>query len=92
MQYDPLIEILQVAEESVVHPAKSAVLRNLQILLRQDPNLSRELGKRIATVLRESHCVPLTAFELHDGSAQAQKSRFVCDQNPGLLPDFRKRQ
>ena len=53
-EYDPLIEILQVAEESVEHPAKSAVLRNLQTVLKQGPNLSRELGKRIAAVLRES--------------------------------------
>ena len=31
MQYDPLIEILNVAENSVEHPGKSAAIRNLQI-------------------------------------------------------------
>lgn len=54
MLYDPLIGILNVAENYVEHPAKSAALRNLQIVLRADPDLSRELGKRIAAVLRDS--------------------------------------
>jgi hypothetical protein len=52
-EYDPLIEILNVAQESVEHPAKSAALRNLQAVLRQDPELSRELGKRMAAMLRK---------------------------------------
>jgi hypothetical protein len=47
--HDPLIEILSLAENSVQHPAKSAALRNLQTVLRADPNLSRELQKRMAT-------------------------------------------
>jgi hypothetical protein len=52
MQYDPLIEILNVAENAVNHPGKSAALRNLQIVLRADPSLSRELQKRMAAALR----------------------------------------
>jgi hypothetical protein len=54
MQYDPLIEILNVAEQSVEHPGKSAAIRNLQMVLRTDPTLSKELQKRMAARLRES--------------------------------------
>lgn len=54
MQYDPLIEILNVAEKSVKHAGKSAAIRNLQIVLRADPNLSKELQKRMAETLRDS--------------------------------------
>jgi hypothetical protein len=53
MQYDPLVEILNVAENSVVHPAKSAAIRNLQIVLKTDPSLSQELQKRMPTVLHD---------------------------------------
>jgi hypothetical protein len=52
MQYDPLIEILNVAENSVDHPGKAAAIRNLQIVLTADPSLSKELQKRMAAVLR----------------------------------------
>ena len=45
MQYDPLIEILNVAENSVEHGGKSLAIGNLQIVLRADPNLSKELQK-----------------------------------------------
>jgi hypothetical protein len=51
-EYDPLIEILNVAEESVEHLAKSAALRNLQTVLRADPNLSKELQRRMAQLLK----------------------------------------
>jgi hypothetical protein len=54
MQYDPLIEILNVAENSVEHAGKSAAIRNLQIVLRGDPNLSKELQKRMAATLRDT--------------------------------------
>jgi hypothetical protein len=54
MQYDPLIEILNFAENSVEHPAKSAALRNLQTVLRADPELSRELQTRMAQLLRNA--------------------------------------
>ena len=50
--YDPLIDILKTAEESVVHPSKAAVLRNLQTVLREDAELSKELGKRLAEILK----------------------------------------
>lgn len=53
MQYDPLIEILNVAENSVEHAGKSAAIRSLQIVLRADPSLSKELQKRMAAVLRD---------------------------------------
>jgi hypothetical protein len=53
MQYDPLVEILNVAENSVEHAGKSAALRNLQIVLRADPSLSKELQKRMAAALRD---------------------------------------
>jgi len=53
MQYDPLVEILNIAEHSVEHAGKSAALRNLQMVLRADPSLSKEIQKRMAAVLRE---------------------------------------
>ena len=55
-EYDPLVEILQVAEQScelLGQIGKSAALRNLQIILRADPSLSKELQKRMAAILRE---------------------------------------
>jgi hypothetical protein len=55
MQYDPLIEILNIAEHAVEHAGKSAALRNLQTVLRADQNLSRELQRRMATLLRTGH-------------------------------------
>ena len=60
MQYDPLVEILNVAENSVGHGGKSAAIRNLQIVLRADPGLSKELQKRMAAVLRDVPLVPST--------------------------------
>ena len=51
-RYDPLIDILKTAEESLSHPAKAAVLRNLQTVLREDAELSKELGKRLAEILK----------------------------------------
>jgi hypothetical protein len=53
MQYDPLVEILNAAENSVEHAGKSAALRNLQIVLRADPSLSKELQKRMAAALHD---------------------------------------
>ena len=58
MQYDPLVEILQVAENSVEHPGKAAAIRNLQSVLKADPNLSKELQKRMAAALRDAPPVP----------------------------------
>ena len=54
MQYDPLIEILNVAETSVEHAGKAAAIRNVQIVLRADPGLSKELQKRMAATLRDA--------------------------------------
>ena len=51
MEYDPLVEILTVAENSVEHGGKSLAIRNLQAVLRADPKLSKELQKRMAAVL-----------------------------------------
>ena len=53
MQYDPLVETLNVAENSVEHPAKAVAIRNLQSVLKADPNLSKELQRRMAAVLRD---------------------------------------
>jgi len=55
-EYDPLVEILQVAEQScelLGQIGKSGALRSLQIVLRADPSLSKELQKRMAATLRE---------------------------------------
>jgi hypothetical protein len=59
MLYDPLIEILNVAENSVEHAGKAAAIRNLQIVLTADPSLSKELQKRMAAVLRDIPPAPL---------------------------------
>jgi len=53
-KYDPLIEILKLAEDSVRHPSKADALRNLQAVLRADGNLSKELQRRMAAVLRDT--------------------------------------
>jgi len=53
-RYDPLIDVLKIAEESVSHPGKAAVLRNLQTALREDAELSKELGRRVAEILKRS--------------------------------------
>lgn len=53
-EYDPLIEILSVAEEtceSLGQIGKSAALRNLKTVLRSDRHLSEELQKRMAACL-----------------------------------------
>ena len=52
MDYDPVIEILEYAESTCEHPGKAMALLNLQIVLRQDRALSKEIGKRMAAVLR----------------------------------------
>ena len=57
-EYDPLIEILKCAEDSVRHPGKADALYNLQLVLRADMELSKELQRRMATVLRDT---PLSA-------------------------------
>ena len=54
LEYDPLVEILQVAEqscESLGQIGKSAALRNLQAVLRSDRDLSTEIQKRMAACL-----------------------------------------
>lgn len=54
LEYDPLVEILAVAEkacESVGQIGKAAALRNLQTVLRLDRELSGELQKRMAACL-----------------------------------------
>ena len=53
--YDPLVEILHVAEEScesLGQIGKSAALRNLQTVLRADQVLSKEIQKRMAACLK----------------------------------------
>lgn len=53
MQYDPLIEILEYAAESCEQRPKAYALRNLQAVLKADVNLSKELQRRMAALLRE---------------------------------------
>jgi hypothetical protein len=47
-----LIDILKMAEESLPHPSKAAVLRNLHTVLLEDAELSREVGRRVAEILK----------------------------------------
>ena len=54
--YDPLVEILQVAEEScesLGRISKASALRNLQTVLRADNDLSKEIQRRMAICLME---------------------------------------
>ena len=53
-QYDPLVEILHVAEQScelLGQVGKSDALRNLQAVLKADVGLSKEIQKRMAACL-----------------------------------------
>jgi len=53
-EYDPLVEVLHVAEEScesLGQIGKSAALRSIQAVLRSDPDLSKEIQKRMAACL-----------------------------------------
>jgi len=53
-EYDPLIEILKCAEESCEHRSKAVALHNLQQVLRADVELSKELQRRMAAMLRDT--------------------------------------
>jgi hypothetical protein len=55
MNYDPLADLIQVAEDCCADHgqlSKAAALQNLQIVLRANPELSRELQRRMAAELR----------------------------------------
>jgi hypothetical protein len=55
MNYDPLADIIQVAEDCCADQgqiSKAAALQNLQIVLRANPELSRELQRRMAAEMR----------------------------------------
>jgi len=55
MDYDPLCDILAVAAECCDRDgqiSKAAALRNLEAVLRQDVELSKDLGRRIAYRLK----------------------------------------
>jgi hypothetical protein len=55
MNYDPLADIIQVAEDCCAdcgYRSKAVALQNLQIILRGNPELSRELQRRMAAELR----------------------------------------
>jgi len=53
-EYDPLVDILKVAEqfcELLVQIGKSDALRNLQAVLKVDVDLSKEIQKRMTASL-----------------------------------------
>jgi hypothetical protein len=55
MNYDPLADLIQVAEDCCADHgqlSKAAALQNLQIVLRANLELSRELQRRMAAELR----------------------------------------
>jgi hypothetical protein len=55
MGYDALVDLLQTAEQSceaMGQMSKAVALRNLQTVLREDSELSRELQRRMARQLR----------------------------------------
>jgi hypothetical protein len=57
MNYDPLADLIQVAEDCCADHgqlSKAAALQNLQIVLRANPELSRELQRRMAAELKHS--------------------------------------
>jgi hypothetical protein len=52
--YDPLADLLDLAAESCevrLLPSKALMLRNLQIVLKKEPELSKELLRRMARLL-----------------------------------------
>jgi hypothetical protein len=54
-RYDPLADLLEVAAEScdeAGQPSKAHALRNLQVVIRKEPELSRELQRRMAQLLK----------------------------------------
>jgi hypothetical protein len=55
MDYDPLADLLEVAAESCEETgkrSKALAIRNLQIVLNQEPELSGELLRRMAQLLK----------------------------------------
>jgi hypothetical protein len=55
MEYDALIDLLHIAEQSceaMGQPSKVVAFRNLQTVLREDSELSKELQRRMARQLR----------------------------------------
>jgi hypothetical protein len=55
MDYDPLADLLEVAAESCEETgkrSKALAIRSLQIVLNQEPELSRELLRRMAQLLK----------------------------------------
>jgi hypothetical protein len=55
MSYDPLADLIRVAEDCCADHgqlSKAAALQNLQIILRANPELSRELQRRMAAELK----------------------------------------
>jgi hypothetical protein len=55
MDYDPLADLIQMAEDCCADHgqiSKAAALQNLQIILRANPELSRELQRRMAAELK----------------------------------------
>jgi hypothetical protein len=57
MDYDPLADLLEVAAEScedLGKISKAQMLRNLQDVLKEEPELSKDLARRIAKRLKGS--------------------------------------
>jgi hypothetical protein len=55
MNYDPLADLIQMAEDCCADHgqiSKAAALQSLQIILRANPELSRELQRRMAAELK----------------------------------------
>jgi hypothetical protein len=56
MDYDPLADLLEVAAEScdeTGQPSKAAALMNLRTVLNEEPELSKELLRRMAQLLTD---------------------------------------
>jgi hypothetical protein len=64
MNYDPSADLIQVAEDCCADHgqiSKAAALQNLQTVLRANPELSRELQRRMAAELKyggQPRCFP----------------------------------
>jgi hypothetical protein len=55
MNYDPFADLIQVAEDCCAdygQPSKAAALQNLQTVLRANPQLSRQLQRRMEAELK----------------------------------------
>jgi hypothetical protein len=82
--YDPLVDLLHTAEQSceaMGQPSKVVALQNLQVVLREDAELSKELQRRMARQLKEMAKSTMTRWK-----GIRTLANFNCTISVQLLP------